>query len=289
MNDAVKEKAAPISAEEAAAIQKDAVLLHRENGIAWVTINRPTKRNAINPPVVYRMVEILAELEVDDSVKVVVLTGAGNAFSAGMDLRDYFRATDGKPSEQLKLFRANAQWQWKQLRFYSKPTIAMVNGYCFGGAFTPLVSCDLAIASDDATFGLSEINWGIIPAGVVNRAVAQLVNERDAMYYVMTGEPFNGKRAAQMGLVNESVPADKLKERVVALAEVLKAKNPTVLRAAKIAYRNAQEMTWEQANDYLMAKNDQAMLQDSENGRNTAMAQFLDHKTFRPGLETYTR
>jgi trans-feruloyl-CoA hydratase/vanillin synthase len=289
MNTEVKAKASTPTAAEAAAIQQDAVLLHRENGIAWVTINRPAKRNAINPPVVYRMVEILSELEVDDSVKVVVLTGAGNAFSAGMDLRDYFRATDGKPSEQLKLFRANAQWQWKQLRFFSKPTIAMVNGYCFGGAFTPLVSCDLAIASDDATFGLSEINWGIIPAGVVNRAVAQLMNERDAMYHVMTGEPFNGQKAARMGLVNESVPADKLKERVTALAEVLKAKNPVVLRAAKIAYRNAQEMTWEQANDYLMAKNDQAMAQDAENGRNTAMAQFLDQKTFRPGLETYAR
>jgi trans-feruloyl-CoA hydratase/vanillin synthase len=272
-----------ISADE------DTVLLERADGIAWITLNRPAKRNAISPPLVYRMVEVLAELEVDDSVKVVVLTGAGNAFSAGMDLRDYFRATDGKPSEQVKLFRANALWQWKQLRFYAKPTIAMVNGYCFGGAFTPLISCDLAIASDEATFGLSEINWGIIPAGVVNRALAQVMNERDAMYYVMTGEPFGGRRAAQMGLVNESVPADRLRARVVELAEVLKKKNPTVLRTAKIAYRHAEEMSWEQANDYLMAKYDQAILHDPEEGRATAMSQFLDQKTFRPGLETYAR
>ena len=224
-----------------------------------------------------------------DEVKVVVLTGAGNAFSAGMDLRDYFRATDGKPAEQMKLFRANALWQWKQLRFFAKPTIAMVNGYCFGGAFTPLISCDLAIASDDATFGLSEINWGIIPAGVVNRAVAQVMNERDAMYYVMTGEPFDGRKAARMGLVNESVPADQLRARVIELADILKKKNPTVLRTAKIAYRHAEDMSWEQANDYLMAKYDQAILHDPEKGRATAMSQFLDQKTFRPGLETYAR
>lgn len=265
------------------------VLLERQDGIAWVTINRPAKRNAISPPVVYRMVDVLAELEVDDSVKVVVLTGAGNSFSAGMDLRDYFRATDGKPAEQIKLFRANALWQWKQLRFFSKPTIAMVNGYCFGGAFTPLISCDLAIASDDATFGLSEINWGIIPAGVVNRAVAQVMSERDAMYYVMTGEPFDGRKAAQMGLVNESVPADRLRERVIELADVLKKKNPTVLRTAKVAYRTAAEMSWEQANDYLMAKYDQANLHDPEKGRSAGMSQFLDQKTYRPGLETYSR
>ncbi len=267
----------------------DPVLLERSDGIAWITLNRPAKRNAISPPLVYRMVEVLAELEVDDSVKVVVLTGAGNAFSAGMDLRDYFRATDGKPAEQMKLFRANALWQWKQLRFFAKPTIAMVNGFCFGGAFTPLISCDLAIASDDATFGLSEINWGIIPAGVVNRAVAQVMNERDAMYYVMTGEPFDGRKAASMGLINESVPADRLRARVTELAGVLKKKNPTVLRTAKIAYRHAEDMSWEQANDYLMAKYDQSILHDPEKGRATAMSQFLDQKTFRPGLETYAR
>ncbi|MDR7094596.1 p-hydroxycinnamoyl CoA hydratase/lyase [Hydrogenophaga laconesensis] len=275
--------------DKAISPSEDPVLLERADGIAWVTLNRPAKRNAISPPLVYRMVEVLAELESDDSVKVVVLTGAGNAFSAGMDLRDYFRATDGKPAEQMKLFRANALWQWKQLRFFAKPTIAMVNGYCFGGAFTPLISCDLAIASDDATFGLSEINWGIIPAGVVNRAVAQVMNERDAMYYVMTGEPFDGRKAARMGLVNESVPADQLRARVIELADILKKKNPTVLRTAKIAYRHAEDMSWEQANDYLMAKYDQAILHDPEKGRATAMSQFLDQKTFRPGLETYAR
>ena len=277
------------SSATSASTSEDPVLVDISDGIAWVTINRPAKRNAISPPVVYRMVETLAALEADDSAKVVVLTGAGEAFSAGMDLREYFRATDGKPTEQIKLFRANALWQWKQLRFYSKPTIAMVNGWCFGGAFTPLISCDLAIASDDATFGLSEINWGIIPAGIVSRAVAQVMRERDAMYYVMTGEPFKGRRAAEMGLVNESVPADKLRARVTQLAKVLMEKNPTVLRAAKVAYRHAEEMTWDQANDYLMAKADQSSFTDPERGRVSGMSQFLDEKTYRPGLGSYRR
>jgi trans-feruloyl-CoA hydratase/vanillin synthase len=83
---------------------------------------------------------------------------------------------------------------------YSKPTIAMVNGWCFGGAFTPLVACDLAIAAEDAQFGLSEINWGIIPGGNVTRAVVATLNLRDAMYYIMTGRTFDGRKAAQMGL-----------------------------------------------------------------------------------------
>jgi trans-feruloyl-CoA hydratase/vanillin synthase len=278
-----------MSESQATTASQDPVLVDIKDGIAWVTINRPAKRNAISPPVVYRMVEVLSQLESDDSAKVVVLTGAGDAFSAGMDLREYFRATEGNPVEQIKLFRANALWQWKQLRFYSKPTIAMVNGWCFGGAFTPLISCDLAIASDDATFGLSEINWGIIPAGIVSRAVAQLVREREAMYYVMTGEPFKGKRAAEIGLVNESVPADQLRARTTQLAKVLMDKNPTVLRAAKVAYRHAAEMNWDQANDYLMAKVDQSTFTDPERGRSSGMSQFLDDKTYRPGLGGYKR
>ncbi len=283
MTEATK-SSAPVHADS-----DNPVIVELKDGIAWVTINRPNKRNAINPPVVYAMCEALNRLEADPECKVVVLTGSGKAFSAGMDLREYFRATDGKPAEQMKLFRANAQWQWRQLRFYAKPTIAMVNGYLFGGAFTPLVSCDLAIAADDATFGLSEINWGIIPAGIVSRAVAQLVREREAMYYVMTGEPFSGKRAAEIGLVNESVPADKLRERVTQLAKTLMEKNPVVLRAAKVAYRHAAEMNWEQAGDYLMAKVDQATFVDPESGRAQGMKQFLDDKTYRPGLGAYKR
>ncbi|RJF92264.1 p-hydroxycinnamoyl CoA hydratase/lyase [Noviherbaspirillum saxi] len=260
-----------------------------EDGIAWVTLNRPAKRNCINPAIVYRMCDILNDLESDDRCKVLVLTGAGDAFSAGMDLREYFRATDDKPAERLKLFRANGQWQWRQLRHYAKPTIAMVNGWCFGGAFTPVIACDLAIAADDATFGLSEINWGIIPAGVVNRAVSQLMRERDGMYYVMTGETFSGKRAAEIGLVNESVPLEDLRARTTQLAKVLMEKNPAVLRTAKVSYRIASEMTWEQGADYLMAKHAQSVIEDPENGRNVGMSQFLDDKTYRPGLGSYKR
>lgn len=278
-----------ISSQPADATDEQPVTVEFDGGIAWVTLNRPAKRNCINPAIVYSMCQILDDLESDDRCKVLVLTGAGDAFSAGMDLREYFRDTDGKPAERVKLFRANAQWQWRQLRHYAKPTIAMVNGWCFGGAFTPLISCDLAIAADEATFGLSEINWGIIPAGVVSRAVAQLVREREAMYYVMTGETFNGKRAAEIGLVNESVPADKLRERTRQLAKVLMEKNPTVLRTAKVAYRMAAEMSWERGADYLMAKHAQSAVEDSENGRNTGMSQFLDDKSYRPGLGAYQR
>jgi trans-feruloyl-CoA hydratase/vanillin synthase len=266
------------------------VLVEFENGIAWVTMNRPEKRNAVSPALATEMLAVMNALETDTRCKALVLTGAGDAFCAGMDLKEFFRETDAmSPPEREQIIRTNAQWQWRQLMAYPKPTIAMVNGWCFGGAFTPLVSCDLAIAAEDATFGLSEINWGIIPAGVVTKAVAQVMSQRDALYYIMTGETFDGRKAAEMKLVNEAVPRAQLRERTKKLAETLMGKNPTVLRAAKTAYRRVREMSYDDANDYLMAKNDQARLLDPEQGREQGLKQFLDEKSFRPGLQGYRR
>lgn len=266
------------------------VLVAFEDGVAWVTMNRPEKRNAISPALATEMLEVMNALEVDARCKVLVLTGAGNAFSAGMDLKEFFRHTDHmSPPEREQVVRTNAQWQWRQLMSYPKPTIAMVNGWCFGGAFTPLVSCDLAIASEEAIFGLSEINWGIIPAGVVTKAVAQVMSQRDALYYIMTGETFDGRKAAAMKLVNEAVPLKELRARTTELAHTLMGKNPTVLRAAKIAYRRVRDMSYDDANDYLMAKNDQARFFDPEQGRERGLKQFLDEKSFRPGLGGYRR
>jgi feruloyl-CoA hydratase/lyase len=266
------------------------VLIERDQGIAWVTLNRPEKRNAMSPTMNREMLEVLEELEVDHSVGVVVLTGAGDSFTAGMDLKEYFRETDNKSAvEKLRIRRKAGEWQWRKLLHYPKPTIAMVNGWCFGGAFTPLVACDLAIAADEATFGLSEINWGIIPAGNVTRALAEVMHHKAALYYIMTGEPFGGQVAVQTGLVNESVPLTHLRERTRELAKVLLGKNPTVLRQAKNAFKRIGTMDWDTSEDFLSAKAEQTAAQDPEKGRNKGMAQFLDEKSIRPGLQGYRR
>jgi trans-feruloyl-CoA hydratase/vanillin synthase len=266
------------------------VKLTFEGKVAWVAMSRPDKKNAISIEMAREMAKTLDALETDERCDVVVLSGAGEAFSAGMDLKDYFRASDKRTAvERARVYRLNAAWQWRGLLDYPKPTIAMVNGWCFGGAFTPVVACDLAIADEKATFGLSEINWGIIPAGVVCKAVSTVMSQRDAMYYIMTGETFDGRKAAQMGLVNEAVPAKKLKARVKALAEVLRKKNPTVLRQAKTAFRHASRMSWDDAADYLSAKADQSTFVDQERGREEGLRQFLDEKSFKPGLQPYQR
>jgi trans-feruloyl-CoA hydratase/vanillin synthase len=264
------------------------VLVDFEDGLTWVRFNRPAKKNAMSPALNAEMRDTVNALATDDRCKVFILSGEGESFSAGMDLKEYFRMTDGAPDTVLLNVRRTAEdWQWRRLRDYPKPTIAMVNGWCFGGAFTPVVGCDLAVAADEAIFGLSEINWGIIPAGNVTKATIETMGYRNALYYAMTGENFNGKRAAELGLVNESVPLAKLKERTREIALMLASKNQTVLRGVKIAMKRVKYMDWEVSADYLYAKMAEALHLGGAENRSNAMKAFLDDKTFRPGIEHF--
>lgn len=268
------------------------VLVDKEHGITTVTLNRPEKRNAMSPALDEEMLDCILELEADRETLVLVLTGAGPAWCAGMDLKLYFRELMDDPKNLGKHVRtewATHQWRWHRLYNFPKPTIAMVNGYCFGGALTQLVACDFAIAADSATFGLSEVNWGVIPGGIVSKAFNVAVNYRDALYYSITGKPFTGPVAARMGLVNESVPDERLREEVMSLARHLAAMNPEAVRATKQAIKATRDMTVDQAHEYLSAKNGQLAHRDAEGGYSQGIAKFIDGKVYRPGLESYPR
>ena len=264
----------------------DVVTWRVENRIAWLSYNRPDKRNAMSPAVNRAMLKALDELEFRDDVGVLVLTGEGSAWSAGMDLKEYFRETEALGLKGTRKAQSEAYAWWKKLRWFQKPTIAMVNGWCFGGGYGPLFACDLAIAAEEAQFGLSEINWGILPGGGATKVAVELMSMRDAMYHALTGEPISGTKAAEWKLVNEAVPLAKLKERVVKLAEVLLSKNPVTIKAAKDAVRRVKEMTYENAEDYLIRAQEAANFFDND-GRKEGIRQFIDDKTYKPGIGTY--
>jgi trans-feruloyl-CoA hydratase/vanillin synthase len=265
------------------------VKVEKADGISWAILNRPEKRNAMSPQLHYDMLEALTELESDKDTRVVVITGAGESWCAGQDLKEYFRALEKNPAEKRKAGWASQEWRWRKLYTFPKPTIAMVNGFCFGGAFTPLIACDFAIAADEAVFGLSEINWGIFPGGLVSRVLAESMTYRDAMYYIMTGDTFDGKKAAEMRLVTFSVPKTKLLEETIKLANKIKEKNPAALRAAKEVYKACKTMDYWQAEDFMSAKSAALGATDPERGREKGMKQFLDDKTYRPGFGGYNR
>jgi trans-feruloyl-CoA hydratase/vanillin synthase len=260
-----------------------------EEGITFVVLNRPEKRNAMSPQLHFDMVDVLDELESDARTKVLVLTGAGEAWCAGQDLKLYFRDLDNKPAERARAARASHYWRWQKLFTYAKPTIAMVNGFCFGGGFTQLIACDFAIAAEDARFGLSEVNWGILPGGFVSKALTDALCLRDAVWYAVTGESFDGKMAEKIRLVNKAVPREKLREETIALAQRLMKLNPDVIRATKIAVKNVRAVPHEQAADYLQAKSQELRFVDREKGREKGMGQFLDDKSYRPGYGPYSR
>jgi trans-feruloyl-CoA hydratase/vanillin synthase len=267
----------------------ETIKVEREGGITWVILNRPDKRNAMSPQLHMDMDDVLDDLSIDDETEILILTGAGEAFCAGQDIRLYFRGTEADPAMRAKARRASNQWRWQKLSTFPKPTIAMVNGFCFGGGFTQVCACDFAIAADEATFGLSEVNWGILPGGIVSWNVVQMMTFRDAMYYAMTGDPFDGKQAKQMGFVNFSFPKDKLREETVRFAHKLMEKSPAAMRYTKEAIRAVRFMNEPQAADYLNAKSDALKYNDKENSRGEGMKQFLDDKTYRPGLGNFKR
>jgi feruloyl-CoA hydratase/lyase len=266
--------------------EKDTVSFSIEDRIAWVKFNRPEKRNCMSPPLNRRMMQVLNELEFNDEVGVLVLTGEGTSWSAGMDLKEYFREVEAQGIAAIRQAQRDAYGWWRRLRWYQKPTIAMVNGWCFGGGYGPLFACDLAYTAEEAQFGLSEINWGILPGGGATKVAVELLSMRDAMYHAMTGEPIDGKTAAAWRLVNEAVPLARLRERVNEVAQILLKKNPIALKATKDAVRRVSEMTYDNAEDYLVRAQEATNSFDNE-GRKEGIRQFIDDKSFKPGTGTY--
>ncbi|MEO7914415.1 MAG: p-hydroxycinnamoyl CoA hydratase/lyase [Novosphingobium sp.] len=256
-------------------------------GIAWVSFNRPEKRNCMSPKLNRQMKRVIEQLEFREDVGVLVLTGEGDAWSAGMDLKEYFRETEEQGLGAIRGAQREAYSWWERLRWYEKPTIAMINGWCFGGAYGPLFACDIAIAAEDAQFGLSEINWGILPGGGASKVAVDLMPLRKALYHAMMGENLTGKQAEEQGLITEAVPADQLKARVIAIAEALLKKDGNALRATKWAVRRMTEMTYANAEDYLIRTQEALHSFGGVATRQEATRQFLDEKSFKPGLGAF--
>jgi enoyl-CoA hydratase/carnithine racemase len=195
------------------------------NGVAWLTINRPEARNALNKAVRDGLYESVRRFNADDSAKVLVLTGAGDrAFCAGGDLKEMADAgLRVPPPDFLPQFGRNI--------VVDKPTIAAVNGVAYAGGFLLAMNCDLVVAADTALFAVTEAKVG---RGMPWAApLALLVPPRIAMQLLLTGDPIDARRAHEVGLVNEVVPATELRATAQALAARIAANAPLTVRAAK--------------------------------------------------------
>ena len=263
----------------------DVVTVHEDDGIFTLTFNRPDKRNAMNPALHRRMHQLLSDLRYNEKVRVLIVTGAGESFCAGQDLKEYFLENEGR-DERMTFEREVAQaseWRSHLLRLFPAPTIAAINGWCFGGAFSVVAACDIAIAADEATFGLSEINWKTFPGGLVSRHFSETSPVRPVLYYALTGLPFDGKRAAEIGLVTMSVPRAQLAAEVRKHAEMLREKDQQALRATKEQIKLGLGMNYEEAFFYSAAKAQELRMRQGAGTQHDGITEFLDGK-YRPGL-----
>lgn len=229
-----------------------ALKIEQRGAAVWLTIDRPERRNALNDEVFAGILEGLARSEADDAIRAVVITGSGDrAFCSGADLdpdRSAFALGIAEPKHRGgQVFRA--------ILAHEKPVIARVNGACMAGGFGLLAVADLAIASTEARFGLSEVKVGLFPMMVAALLIHRVgIADRDLCELSFTGDPIDAHRAREMGLVTRVVEPHALDEAVDALVATLAQRSPTALRMGKHAMGQMRAMTPEAALAYAEAQ-----------------------------------
>ena len=251
------------------------IALERTGQAARLTLSRPEKRNAMNPRMHEEMAHALELVVADPQVHVIVITGAGKSFCSGADIKEFFRDLEDQPHEQARIMELARHWMWDLLANAPKPTIAMVNGHCFGGGFLVSLAGDIVGASDRAVFGLPEINWGHVPGGAASLKTIEAMGGRMALYYAMTGVNFDAETAHRDRLVTRVVPHDQLGNEVDTLAALLASKSPAALQTIKEIYRAAPSVGMSNIHDFVQAKIDQLRQRDAGGLREKGMADFI--------------
>ncbi len=206
------------------------IQLAYDSGVATITLNRPDKRNAISFELIDDLLRALQEVETSDAI-VLILTGAGKAFSSGMDL-DNLKALIGRSPEQNLKDSETMVRLFRTLYEFPKVTIAAVNGVAIAGGTGLALLCDFTLAVPEAKFGYTEVRIGFVPA-IVSTFLLRQVGEKQARDLLLTGRIIGAEKAAGMGLVNEIVPPEALMTRARELAALLMENSPASLRATK--------------------------------------------------------
>lgn len=203
------------------------IIFEKEKNIAVITFNRPEAMNALNNQTRAEFAEAVAEVAVDDEVKVLILTGSGKAFVAGSDIKEFNKTTPFMAHNILRL--------GEMVEKLTKPVIAAVNGFCLGGGCEIAMGCDIIIASEKAKFGQTEINIGIIPGGGGTQRLQRLIGPCRAKELIFTGDIIRADEADRIGLVNRVVPMDELMPVAKEMAKKIANKSAAALKLAKQA------------------------------------------------------
>ena len=209
------------------------ILLERDGGIATVTLNRPAVLNALNVLMLDELLETFATLATDETLRAVILTGAGaKAFAAGADISELNALPDARAAETQA---RKGQALTRALEALREPVIGAVNGFALGGGCELAMACDIRVASENAKFGQPEVNLGVLPGYGGTQRLTRLIGEGMAMYLCLTGEMIDAQEALRVGLVQRVVPLDGLLAEARRIADLIAAKAPIAIAAAKRA------------------------------------------------------
>ena len=220
------------------------ILFEIDDGIALVTLNRPDRLNALNYALIDCLMVVLDTIETDDSVRAVILTGAGErAFSAGADIHEFSLSVRQGPNAAVQNFVRRGQAMTARLEAFKKPVIAAINGLAFGGGCEITEAVHLAIASERARFAKPEINLGMPPTFGGTQRLPRLTGRKRALELLLTGDPFSPQRALEIGLVNSVVPHDVLLQAARELAVRIIRHSPLTVGAILTAVTRGLNMT----------------------------------------------
>ncbi|MCL4488615.1 MAG: enoyl-CoA hydratase/isomerase family protein [Chloroflexi bacterium] len=223
-----------------------AVLTEQANAALWITISRPEAHNAISSELVDQLIGALDRAESDGEVRVLVLTGAGNAFCAGADLKDAFSDLNSS-EDHLSSFLERARRLLSRLRSCPKPMIAAINGLAIAGGLELALCCDIVIAAESARLGDGHANYGLLPGGGGAVLLPRLAGTRRAKYILFTGDTFSAREMLVAGIVNQVVPDTQLREATQALADKIASKSPLGIRYLKRIVDDGIELPLETA------------------------------------------
>jgi len=216
------------------------VALERDGDLAWITIQRPEVMNCLSFPTLKRFRTLLEGVREELSLRCILITGAGDkAFCAGADLKE--RKT--MPLERVPLFVRNIRALMDDVAALSQPTIAVINGFCFGGGLELALACDLRVASAQAELGLTEVALAIIPGAGGTQRLPRLIGKARAKELILGGRRIGAEEAERIGLVNHVAPAGDLRARALEVAWAIAANGPVAVRAAKEAIDRGVELS----------------------------------------------
>lgn len=213
------------------------IIYEKSGHVAWITLNRPEARNALNSPTREELLEALEDARDDNEIYVIVITGAGDkAFCAGGDITEFPELNS--PDQIKRHARTHPVLFIRQI---PKPVVVMVNGLALGGGCEIVLASDIAIASEKAQFGQPEIRVGVIPGYGGTQVLPRLIGEKRAKELIFTGRTITATEAREIGLINQVVPHEQLRETTESfIAELLK-QSPVILQIAKLAVNRAME------------------------------------------------